>query len=106
MTSRPAKNNATALQFRRHLFTNPVIALRQGYTFTGSALGQVPAEIARTGYPRLCIGNRFSIDHENALVTLGNLRDITLNHHQVAVFGSNRLKNDIQIGVLRLNLEY
>src|SRR5699024_3481596 len=65
---------------RPYLCTNPAVTLSKFTAFSAPACGDVTTRLAGHGNACQSVINRFAINHENALVAVGDFGNETLNH--------------------------
>ncbi len=70
---------------------------------TAAADSQIGTGFSRRCDARQCIGNRFAVDEQDALVAGADFRDKALCHDRLCVACGHDLENDVQVVVALAN---
>src|SRR5690606_9700216 len=99
------KENTFFPQNRADAVGNFQIPLAQRLHHTGAASGEIAATLPRCRYAGEAIGHRSAVDHQNALVAVGNLGKVFLRHDGSGAVQGQGFDNDAEIGVPFLDVK-
>src|SRR5690554_4541954 len=99
------KQQPAAAQLRTYLGRNPAIALTQRACLTAPTGGEIAAGFTGLRNPRQAVGYRLAIDHQDALVAVLDLRQITLRHDLLLAMQGKGFDDHADIRVILANPE-